>query len=163
MSQATPSFKICWEDFHVGDVRVMGSHTVTEAEIVDFARQFDPQRFHVDAAQAEKTIYKGLIASGWHTCSMAMRLMVTQFLQQSASLGSPGLENVQWKKPVFPNDTLRLKHTILETRPMRTKPAVGLVRTAWDMHNQHGDSVLHMEGWGMFRRRHPAQDTATND
>jgi acyl dehydratase len=94
---------------------------------------------------------------------MAMRLMVTQFLQMSASLGSPGLENIQWKTPVFPNDTLHLQHTILETRPMRSKPDVGLVRTAWDMHNQHGASVLHMEGWGMFRRRHPAQGTATND
>jgi acyl dehydratase len=94
---------------------------------------------------------------------MAMRLMVTNFLHEAASLGSPGLENLQWKKPVFPNDTLRLKHKILASRPMRSKPDVGLVRTQWEMHNQHGDCVLHMEGWGMFRRRHPATEVANTD
>jgi acyl dehydratase len=94
---------------------------------------------------------------------MAMRLMVTNFLHESSSLGSPGLENLQWKKPVLPNDTLRLQHKILESRPMRSKPDVGLVRTQWEMHNQHGDLVLHMEGWGMFRRRHPAQEAAASD
>ena len=91
---------------------------------------------------------------------MAMRLMVTNFLHEAASLGSPGLENVQWKKPVKPNDTLHLTHKILESRVMRSKPDVGLVRTQWVMHNQHGECVLQMEGWGMFRRRHPAAATA---
>ena len=94
---------------------------------------------------------------------MAMRLMVTNFLHEASSLGSPGLENLQWKKPVLPNDTLRLKHKILESRPMRSKPDVGLVRTQWEMHNQHGDCVLQMEGWGMFRRRHPATELTKND
>ena len=103
-------------------------------------------------------MFGGLCASGWHTCAMAMRLMVTNFLQTAASLGSPGLENVKWMKPVFPGDTLRLQHHILESRPMRSRPDVGLVRTHWEMFNQHGDQVLHMEGWGMFRRRHPASD-----
>jgi acyl dehydratase len=87
-----------------------------------------------------------------------MRLMVTNFLQESASLGSPGLENVKWLKPVFPGDILHLQHHIIESRPMRSRPDVGLVRTDWDMSNQKGEPVLHMEGWGMFRRRHPATD-----
>lgn len=152
-----------WEDLQPGSKRDLGTVSPTREEIIAFATQFDPQPFHLDDVAAKASVFGGLCASGWHTCAMAMRLMVTQFLQMSASLGSPGLENIQWKTPVFPNDTLHLQHTILETRPMRSKPDVGLVRTAWDMHNQHGASVLHMEGWGMFRRRHPAQGTATND
>ena len=165
MMAGAPADKIqyYWEDMQPGSVRDLGTITPTREEIIAFATHFDPQPFHLDDDAAKASVFGGLCASGWHTCSMAMRLMVTQFLQKSASLGSPGLENVQWKKPVFPNDTLHLQHTILETRPMRSKPDVGLVRTAWDMHNQHGESVLHMEGWGMFRRRHPAQDAATND
>ena len=165
MMAGAPADKIqyYWGDMQPGSVRDLGTITPTREEIIAFATQFDPQPFHLDDDAAKASVFGGLCASGWHTCSMAMRLMVTQFLQKSASLGSPGLENVQWKKPVFPNDTLHLQHTILETRPMRSKPDVGLVRTAWDMHNQHGESVLHMEGWGMFRRRHPAQDAATND
>jgi acyl dehydratase len=94
---------------------------------------------------------------------MAMRLMVTNFLQESSSLGSPGLENVQWKKPVFPNDILHLTHKILESRPMRSKPDVGLVRTQWEMKNQHGEYVLLMEGWSMFRRRHPGAAQSKTD
>ena len=152
-----------WEDMAVGQVRDLGTISPSREDIIAFASQFDPQPFHLDDAAGAASVFGGLCARGWHTCSMAMRLMVTNFVQQTSSLGSPGLENVQWKKPVFPNDTLRLQHTILETRPMRSKPDVGLVRTAWDMHNQHGESVLHMEGWGMFRRRHPAKDAATND
>ena len=85
-----------------------------------------------------------------------MKLMVTNFLNESSSLGSPGLENIKWLKPVFPGDTLRLQHTITEKRVMGKRPDVGLVRTIWEMFNQHGDKVLHMEGWGMFRRRTPA-------
>jgi acyl dehydratase len=153
MSQATPSFKICWEDFHVGDVRVMGSHIVTEAEIVDFARQFDPQRFHVDAAQAEKTIYKGLIASGWHTCGLVFRMACDGCLLESSSMGSPGLDNVRWLKPVRPGDTLRTRIEILETRPMASKPDLGMVKVRWEGLNQRDEVVVSMENWGMFGRR----------
>ena len=152
-----------WEDMQPGSERDLGSITPTREEIIAFATQFDPQPFHLDDEAAKASIFGGLCASGWHTCSMAMRLMVTNFLQYAASLGSPGLENVQWKKPVMANDTLRLTHTILESRAMRSKPDVGLVRTRWEMHNQHGDCVLHMEGWGMFRRRHSATAPASND
>mgnify|MGYP000099882602 CR=1 FL=1 len=152
-----------WEDMAVGQVRDLGTISPTREEIIAFASQFDPQPFHLDDAAGEASVFGGLCASGWHTCAMAMRLMVTNFLQESSSLGSPGLENVQWKKPVFPNDILHLKHKILESRPMRSKPDVGLVRTQWEMHNQHGECVLHMEGWGMFRRRHPATEVAKTD
>ena len=147
---------VFWEDLQPEQVLDLGSITPTREEIVAFAQQFDPQPFHLDEQAAKASVFGGLCASGWHTCSMAMRLMVTNFLQTAASLGSPGLENVKWLKPVFPNDTLRLQHRILETRPMRSRPNVGLVRTQWEMFNQHGEQVLHMEGWGMFRRRTPA-------
>ena len=161
----TPANKILyyWEDMLPGSVRDLGTITPTREEIIAFASQFDPQPFHLDDEAANASVFGSLCASGWHTCSMAMRLMVTNFLHESSSLGSPGLENLQWKKPVLPNDILRLQHKILESRPMRSKPDVGLVRTQWEMHNQHGDLVLHMEGWGMFRRRQPAQETAASD
>jgi acyl dehydratase len=147
---------VFWEDLQPGQVLDLGSLAVTREEILAFASQFDPQPFHLDDEAAKASVFGGLCASGWHTCAMAMRLMVTNFLHTAASLGSPGLENVKWMKPVFPGDTLRLQHRILESRPMRSRPDVGLVRTQWEMFNHHGEQVLHMEGWGMFRRRTPA-------
>jgi len=162
-SEGARTIRYYWEDMQPGSERDLGSITPTREEIIAFATQFDPQPFHLDDEAAKASVFGGLCASGWHTCSMAMRLMVTNFLHEASSLGSPGLENLQWKKPVLPNDTLRLKHKILESRPMRTKPDVGLVRTQWEMHNQHGDCVLHMEGWGMFRRRHSATESAKTD
>ena len=151
-----PDITYFWEDMAVGQVRDLGTISPSREDIIAFASQFDPQPFHLDDAAGAASVFGGLCASGWHTCSMAMRLMVTNFLQQTSSLGSPGLENIQWKKPVYPNDTLRLKTTVLETKPMGRRPDVGMTRNLWEMFNQHGDKVLHMEGWGMFRRRHPA-------
>lgn len=146
-------FKYYWEDFQPGQVRELGSTTVSREEIIQFATQFDPQPFHLDDEAAKASVFGGLCASGWHTCAMAMRLMVTNFLHETSSLGSPGLDNLKWHKPVFPGDTLRLQHTILETRPMSKRQDVGLVHTVWAMFNQHDEQVLHMEGWAMFRRR----------
>jgi acyl dehydratase len=151
-----PDITYFWEDMAVGQVRDLGTISPSREDIIAFASQFDPQPFHLDDAAGAASVFGGLCASGWHTCSMAMRLMVTNFLQQTSSLGSPGLENIQWKKPVYPNDTLRLQTTVLETKPMGRRPDVGMTRNLWEMFNQHGDKVLHMEGWGMFRRRHPA-------
>lgn len=145
-----------WEDMTVGSVRQLGSVTPTRDDIMKFAEQFDPQPFHLSEEGGKASLFGGLCASGWHTCSMAMGLMVRNFLRESSSLGSPGLENIKWLKPVYPGDTLSLEHEVLESRPMNSKPDVGLVRTVWRMHNQHGQQVLHMEGYSMFRRRHPA-------
>ncbi|MCA3238827.1 MAG: MaoC family dehydratase [Curvibacter sp.] len=158
---ATP--KYYWEDLEVGSSRELGSVSPTREQILDFARQFDPQPFHLDDAAAATSVFGSLCASGWHTCAMAMRLMVDNFLSQSASLGSPGLESLKWTKPVYPGDTLSLRHRVLDRRPMASRPHVGLVRTVWEMHNQHGDQVLHMEGWGMFRRRTPATTQRNED
>lgn len=145
-----------WEDLKPGTVRDLGSVRVTAEEIIAFAQQFDPQPFHLDRTAGRASIFGHLCASGWHTCAMAMRLTVDNFLNDSSSMGSPGLEDLRWLKPVYPGDTLGLQHAILESRPLRKRIDVGLVRASWEMFNQNGEKVLHMEGYGMFRRRHPA-------
>ena len=148
--------KYWWEDMEVGSVRELGSVQPSLQQIKDFAAQFDPQPFHLDEEAAARSVFGALCASGWHTCAMAMSLMVNNFLNESSSMGSPGLESLKWLKPVFPGDTLTLRSTILESRAMGSRPDLGLVRTSWDMVNQHGEPVLHMEGYGMFRRRQSA-------
>ena len=142
-----------WEDFPVGNVRDFGGTPVMRDAVIEFARQFDPQPFHVDEEAARNSLFGGLCASGWHTCAMAMRMMCDGYLLDSASLGSPGIDNLRWLKPVFPGDTLRVRMTVLAARPMASRPTVGLVQSHWDVRNQHDQSVLTMEGWGMFRRR----------
>ena len=134
----------------------MGSHTFTEAEIIDFARQFDPQPFHIDPQAAKHSFFEGLIASGWHTCAIAMRLMVDKYVARSASLGSPGLDNIRWLAPVRAGDTISYRRTTTAARPSESKPGVGLVHSRWEATNQRGETVMTMEGWGMFGRR-PAQ------
>jgi acyl dehydratase len=145
-----------WEDLQPGTTRELGSVSVTAEEIKDFAEQFDPQPFHIDEAAGKRSIFGNLCASGWHTCALAMRLTVENFLNESSSMGSPGLEGLRWLKPVYPGDTLSLKHTITESRPLRKRIDVGLVRSTWEMFNQEGEKVLEMEGYGMFGRRSPA-------
>lgn len=145
-----------WEDLQPGSVRELGSVSPSTDDIKDFAEQFDPQPFHVDELAGRRSIFGGLCASGWHTCALAMRLTVDNFLRDAASLGSPGLESLRWLKPVYPDDTLTLRHTILESRPLRKRPDVGLVRSRWEMYNQNSEKVLEMEGYGMFRRRESA-------
>ncbi|HET6827194.1 MAG TPA: MaoC family dehydratase [Ramlibacter sp.] len=145
-----------WEDLQPGSVRELGSVTPSAEDIKEFAEQFDPQPFHLDELAGRRSIFGNLCASGWHTCAMAMRLTVDNFLRESSSMGSPGLESLRWLKPVYPGDTLRLRHTILESRPLRKRPDTGLVRSRWEMFNQNDEKVLEMEGYGMFGRRHPA-------
>ena len=148
--------KYYWEDLAAGSVRDLGTVTLTAQEIKYFARKFDPQPFHVDEEAAKHSIFGSLCASGWHTCALAMKLTVENFLSEAASLGSPGVENLRWTKPVYPGDTLRLQQTIVESRALRSRPNVGLLRSVWEMFNQDGEKVMQMEGYGMFRRRHPA-------
>lgn len=150
------NIKYFWEDLSVGTTVQMGSLTVDRDEVIAFASKYDPQPFHLDEAAAAKSMFGKLSASGWHTCAMAMGLMVRNFLQESSSLGSPGMEQVKWLKPVYPGDTLTLRQRIVESRPMKSRPDVGLTRTLWEMFNQDGEQVLLMDGYGMFRRRTPA-------
>ncbi len=129
----------------MGDVIELGSKQVTAEEIVRFAREFDPQPFHVDAQAAERSIFGGLVASGWHTCGIAMRLMVDELLNKGASLGSPGLEQLRWTKPVRPDDTLTGRVTVLEIKPSQSKPDRGSVKIRTELFNQRGEQVMWME------------------
>lgn len=142
-----------FEDFEVGKTIAVGSCIVSEEEIVEFARRFDPQPFHVDPAAAANSVYGGIIASGWHTCGMMMRLMVDGFLHDTASMGSPGVDEIRWIKPVRGGDTLSVTTTALEKRPSASKPDRGVVVTEWKATNQHGDVVATIKGMGMFGRR----------
>ena len=144
---------IYWEDFKVGERIEMGRHTFTEAEIIEFARQFDPQPFHTDPQAAKHSFFGGLIASGWHTCSVGMRLTVESHVNNTRSLGSPGLDNIRWLKPVRPGDTIHYSRVVLESSPSASRPDAGLVRSRWEAVNQDGEPVMTMEGWGMFGRR----------
>ena len=144
---------IWWEDFKVGERIEMGSHTFGTDEIIAFARQFDPQPFHTDPAAASESFFGGLIASGWHTCVVGMRLTVESHVSRAKSLGSPGLDNIRWLKPVRAGDTISYSRVVLESRASASRPEVGLVRSRWEAVNQAGQLVMTMEGWGMFGRR----------
>ena len=147
------AIKWYFEDFPVGKVMDVGSHTFSEEEIIAFATQFDPQPFHVNKDAATQSIFGTLIASGWHTVSTMMRLMVDAFVNESASMGSPGVEQIRWIKPVHPGDTLQVSLTTVESRPSKSKPDRGVVVTEWQAKNQHGELVCSMRSLGMFGRR----------
>ena len=134
-----------FEDYTPGLVLEFGAARVDEAEVVEFARRFDPQPFHVDPAQAAEGPFGGLIASGWHTGSLMMRLLVEHYLSPIASLGSPGLDEVRWLAPVRPGDTLSVRVTILEARRSKSKPDRGLVRALMEALNQRGEVVMSMK------------------
>ncbi|HEX9818292.1 MAG TPA: MaoC family dehydratase [Methylomirabilota bacterium] len=142
-----------FEDFPPGDVRESPARTVTREEMLAFAREFDPQPFHTDEDAASATIYGGLIASGWHTVAISMRLMWDAFLADAASLGSPGVDEVRWLKPVRPGDTLRARFTVVEAVPSRSKPDRGVVRSFSQVFNQYGEVVMSLRGLGLFARR----------
>ena len=150
------SIRWYWEDFRVGQSREFGAMAVTRDAILAFAAEFDPQPFHLDDAAAEASLFGQLSASGWHTCAMTMRMMCDEYLLESSSLGSPGIDSLRWTKPVLVGDVLAVRLTTLETRPMASRPKVGLVLSTWDVLNQRGEVVLTMQGWGMFGRRQPA-------
>ena len=142
-----------FEDSPPGDVRESPARTVTREEMLAFAREFDPQPFHTDEDAASATIYGGLIASGWHTVAISMRLMWDAFLADAASLGSPGVDEVRWLKPVRPGDTLRARFTVVEAVPSRSKPDRGVVRSFSQVFNQYGEVVMSLRGLGLFARR----------
>lgn len=142
-----------FEDFVVGSTTTVGTRSVTEEEIIAFARQFDPQPFHVDKDAAAHSIFGGIIASGWHTCGLIMRVMVDGFLKDSTSLGSPGLDEIRWIKPVRGGDTLTITTTVLDAKASTSRPDRGVVWTEWRATNQHGELVTTVKGMGMFGRK----------
>jgi acyl dehydratase len=142
-----------WEDFHVGDVTELGPVTVTEEEIVAFASRFDPQPFHVDPEAARESPFGGLIASGWHTAALYMGMFVRGVLEGTASLGSPGVEELRWTAPVRPGDTLRGRATITDVTPSSTSPGRGTIFGSHEVVNQDGIVVMRFTSRGFIARR----------
>jgi acyl dehydratase len=147
------------EDFQAGDVTEFGPVDVTEQEIVEFASRYDPQPFHVDPAAARKTMYGGLIASGWHTTALFMGMFVRAVLHDSATLGSPGVEEIRWLAPVRPGDRLHARSTILDVRDSSTDPRRGTVFTLNEVLNEDDVVVMTLKARGFFAKRPPATTT----
>ena len=142
-----------WEDIKEGEVVELGSRTMEKDRMVAFAREFDPQPFHTDEKAAEASIWGGLIASGWLTGSVLMRIFYDGYLKDTAGLGSPGIDELRWPKPVRPGDTLTVRLTVLETAASRSKPDRGIVRSLMEVLNQHGEVVMTTKGVNFFKRR----------
>jgi acyl dehydratase len=142
-----------FEDYRDGLVLEFGAVHVDEAEVVEFARRYDPQPFHVDAGAAAQGDFGGLIASGWHTGSLMMRLLVDHYLAPASSLGSPGIDELRWLAPVRPGDTLSVRVTVIEVRRSQSKPDRGLVRSLIEVLNQRRDVVMRMKALNLVRCR----------
>ena len=137
-------------DFHAGQVLQYGPASLSETEILAFAREYDPQWFHVDVERARTGRWQGLIASGWQTCGLAMRLVVEGALRGSESFGSPGLDYLKWLAPVRPGDALRVIAEVLEVRRSERQPALGIVRWRWHVVNQRDEGVLELVATSLF-------------
>jgi acyl dehydratase len=146
----TPHF---FEDFEIGSSQKYGNYSVTEEEIITFATKFDPQPFHLSQEAGKATHFGGLCASGWHTCAIAMRMTVDNLPENSASLGSPGIDELRWTKPVFPGDTLHMESTVLDKKPSRSRPYMGTVVLHNEIYNQNDELVLSFKPIVMFKKR----------
>lgn len=144
-----------WEDFRVGQTVSFGQMEVTKDQIIGFARQYDPRPFHVDETAAQRTMFGGLVASGWHTCAMLMRMICDGYLLKSASLGSSGVNEVKWLKPVRPGDVLSARYTVKEKRTLDGRPDRGICRLLYELQNQSGETVMILDWPQFFRRRAP--------
>ncbi|MBG6218780.1 acyl dehydratase [Arthrobacter sp. CAN_A6] len=142
-----------FDDYVPGAVGVFGAEPVSEAEILDFAARFDPQGIHTDASAAAGGPFNGLIASGWHTMALMMRILVRYYLNEAASLASPGVDELRWLKPVRPGDVLSLRCTVVQARASRSKPDRGLVHTAIEILDQNQETVATLTMMNLLRRR----------
>lgn len=147
-------FKIFFEDLEVGQVHSYGSITVDKDEVIEFASKYDPQAFHLDEEAAKHSVFGGLCASGWHTISMTMGMMVRHFLSEGvASMGSPGVDNISWKRPVFPGDQLRVELIFTDKRDSKSRPNIGFMAMNTTVFNQNDEVVMTMTGPFMMMKR----------
>jgi acyl dehydratase len=144
-----------FEDYVEGAVHSFGRIAVEADEIIEFAKRFDPQDFHTNPEAAKQTPFGGLIASGWHTVGLMMRLYVAHYLTHVASLASPGINELRWLKPVRPGDTLSVRVTVLKATPSRSKPDRGAVTSFIEVFNQAGEAVMTLRAVNMIARRPP--------
>lgn len=142
-----------FEDYVPGSVFEYGTMTVSEADVIEFGRRFDPQVFHTNPEAAARGPFGGLIASGWHTASLVMRLFVDHYLSTVASLGSPGVDELRWTRPVRPGDALRIRVSVLDARRSRSKPDRGIVRTLIEVLNQNDEVVMSLKALNLLRCR----------
>ena len=143
-----------WEDIEPGASSAFGRYEVTREEVVEFAGKYDPQPFHLSNEAAAATYFGRLSASGWHTCGMTMRMLVDNMVaEESAGLGSPGLDELRWLKPVYPGDTLRCETRVIDKTPSRSRPDMGSFRSEVTVYNQHDEPVMRMKTIGLIRRR----------
>lgn len=147
-----------YEDIEVGDVRECGSKTITKSEIVEFASMYDPQPFHVDEVAAEESFFGGLIASGWQTAAVCMRLLVDGVISNQASMGASGVDELRWLNPVRPGDTISIETEVLEKEPHPEDPSRGRVRSKVTGYNQDGEAVISWVGLGIVGRRGDGTD-----
>ena len=143
----------CFEDYEVNRVYEFGSIKVDEAEVIDFARRYDPQPFHIDPEAAKKTIYGGLIASGWHTAAMMMRLLVDNYLAPVESIGSPGIDELRWMKPVRPGDELSVRVKVMDANRSRSKPDRGVIQSFIEVINQNEEVVMTLKAINLVQCR----------
>ena len=148
-----------FEDFEPGRIFEFKPKTVTAEEIVEFARAFDPQPMHLSEAAGKASILGGLSASGWHTSCLMMQMMIEAYVLQSASEGAPGIEDHAWKRPVLAGDTLGGRSTVISSRPLRSRPGIGIVNFAHRLENQRGEVVLESKNPIMMRLRAGAGET----
>jgi len=147
-------FKIFFEDIDVGQKEAFGAYKVTREEVIDFASKYDPQPFHLDEEFAKQSVFGGLCASGWHTCAMMMRMMVEHMSAKGfAGLGSPGIDGIQWKKPVFPGDVLSMEGEVTAKRDSASRPNLGLVKSTYLIKNQKGEVVMTLKSNVMVAKR----------
>ena len=145
---------IYWEDLKVGSETLFGHYDVTREEVLDFARKYDPQPFHLSDEEAAKTHFGRIAASGWHTCAMTMAVIARHVVAEGqAGLGSPGVDELRWLKPVYPGDTLHVSGKIIEKTPSRSKPEIGSFRTETTVTNQDGIPVMRFKSIVLIRRR----------
>lgn len=147
------NIKWYFEDFEVGTSFDLGQRGISEEKIIAFAREYDPQPFHIDHEAAAKSIYGGVIASGWQTCSLMMRLVADGFMNLSSSMGSPGVDEIRWLKPLRGGDTLRVRLTVTAVRPSASKPDRGVMTSLWQGYNQRDELIITLKGMGLFLRR----------
>lgn len=144
-----------FDDFHVGRRFVTRAVTLTEAEIIDFAFKYDPQPFHIDKVAAAESQYGGVIASGFHTLSAAFRMVIQQNVFTACSMGSPGMDELRWLKPVYPGDTLHTELEVVDAKPSGSRPDRGRIRMAYTVKNQHGEPVMTFVAQQILKRRPP--------
>ena len=149
---ASPTGHIPFDSFQVGQVQDFGAYEVTETEIVEFAQKYDPQYFHLDADAAKGSLFGGLCASGWHTCAMTMAMLVENMDKTGRSLGSPGIDSLRWCHPVYPGDVLSVRMEVVELKPSRSRPEIGVVFSKVTVSNQTGTPVMTFISKGIFPR-----------